>query len=133
MTVLMRLKFASVALTRTAVAAPAVAVGVPARPLAVPGAKVSPGRSASKRLNGPGDTTTLPETAAVRDPLENRIVLVAAPAQARFVKVATPLAAVIFVAPSRVPTPLLIAALTTSASLLRTLLKASSIRITGCW
>src|ERR1043166_9514382 len=51
---------------------------------------------------------------------------------ARFVNVAAPLTAVIFVAPSNVPAPLLAIAVTSSVSLLRTLLKLSSIRTTGC-
>src|SRR6266436_775597 len=106
----------SVALTRTGVAPPAVAVGVPVRPVVVPGAALSPGRRASRRLKGPAETTIAPEIAGVSAPLENRMVLVAAPAQARLVKVATPLTDVILVVPSNSPVPVLMEALTTSAS-----------------
>ena len=112
---------------------PAVAAVTPVRPVKVPGAFVSPGRSTSKRLKGPAITETLLEVAAARFPLVNWILIFVAAAAARFVKVAMPLTAVMFVAPSNIPAPLLLTAVTISASLMRTLLKASSIKTTGCW
>src|SRR5262249_56587463 len=59
-TVFTKFQFASTAFTVTLNAAPAVcAVGVPALPVAVPGAAVSPGASASNLANAPAFTVTV--------------------------------------------------------------------------
>ena len=55
-----------------------------------------------------------------------------AAAAARFVNVAVPLLAVMFVAPRRIPVPPMRVAVTTRLSLVRTLLYWSSMRRTGC-
>ena len=132
-TVLMKFQLSSTARTVTVNGTSTDWVsGAPVLPVGVPGAAVSPGSSTCSFVNSAAPTVITLEVAAFNAPLVNRMVMFVTSGWARFVYVATPATAAMFVVPSRSPAPARRVAVTTRVSLLRQLPNTSSIRTAGC-